>query len=96
LHRYQQLWTTYRAIAEAMTHEKFMYLAKAGDYARQPILTRCWWNGSKLWARGKIPLWRRRSSRNRRLRLVSSSLPSCGVSEWASARPRVSNYNTDK
>ena len=33
LHRYQQLWTTYQAIAEAMTHENFMYLAKTGDYA---------------------------------------------------------------
>lgn len=33
LNQYQQIWITYRATAEAMKHEKFMYLAKAGVYA---------------------------------------------------------------
>jgi len=33
LYQYQQIWTTYRATAEAMKHEKFIYLAKGGPYA---------------------------------------------------------------
>jgi hypothetical protein len=33
LNQYQQIWTTYRATAEAMKHEKFIYLAKGGAYA---------------------------------------------------------------
>jgi hypothetical protein len=33
LYQYQQIWVAYRATAEAMKHEKFIYLAKAGLYA---------------------------------------------------------------
>lgn len=33
LYQFQQIWITSRATAEAMNHEKFMYLAKAGAYA---------------------------------------------------------------
>jgi hypothetical protein len=33
LYQFQQIWITSRATAEAMTHEKFMFLAKAGAYA---------------------------------------------------------------
>jgi disulfide bond formation protein DsbB len=33
LNQYQQLWITSRATAEAMKHEQFMYVAKAGAYA---------------------------------------------------------------
>jgi hypothetical protein len=33
LNQYQQIWTSYRATAEAMKHEKFIYLAKGGAYA---------------------------------------------------------------
>jgi hypothetical protein len=33
LNQYQQNWTSYRATAEALKHEKFTYLAKAGPYA---------------------------------------------------------------
>jgi hypothetical protein len=33
VNQYQQLWITSRATGEAMKHEKFMYLAKAGAYA---------------------------------------------------------------
>src|ERR1700759_1253748 len=33
LNQYQQNWTTYRATAEGLKHEKYMYLAKAGSYA---------------------------------------------------------------
>lgn len=33
LNQYQQNWTSYRATAEALKHEKFTYLAKAGTYA---------------------------------------------------------------
>jgi hypothetical protein len=33
LNQYQQNWTSYRATAEALKHEKFTYLAKAGSYA---------------------------------------------------------------
>ena len=33
LYQYQQIWVAYRATAEAMKHEKFIYLAKAGAYA---------------------------------------------------------------
>jgi disulfide bond formation protein DsbB len=33
LNQYQQLWITCRATGEAMKHEKFMYIAKAGAYA---------------------------------------------------------------
>src|SRR5271169_1460103 len=36
LYQYQQIWVAYRATSEAMQHEKFLYLAKAGDYAKIP------------------------------------------------------------
>jgi hypothetical protein len=32
LNQYQSNWTSYRATAEALKHEKFLYLAKAGPY----------------------------------------------------------------
>jgi Protein of unknown function (DUF4231) len=32
LNQYQQLWSTYRSTCEALKHEKFVYLAKAGPY----------------------------------------------------------------
>jgi hypothetical protein len=33
LNQYQQTWVTYRATCEALKHEKFTYIAKAGVYA---------------------------------------------------------------
>jgi len=33
LNQYQQNWTSYRATAEGLKHEKFMYLGKAGPYS---------------------------------------------------------------
>ena len=33
LNQYQQNWTSYRATSEALKHEKFTYLARAGPYA---------------------------------------------------------------
>jgi hypothetical protein len=33
LYQYQQIWIAYRATAEAMKHEKFIYLARGGAYA---------------------------------------------------------------
>ncbi len=33
LNQYQQLWGTYRSTCEALKHEKFVYLGKAGPYA---------------------------------------------------------------
>jgi Protein of unknown function (DUF4231) len=33
LNQYQQNWTSYRATSEALKHEKFTYLGKAGPYA---------------------------------------------------------------
>ncbi len=33
LNQYQQIWVTYRATCEALKHEKFTYIAKAGVYA---------------------------------------------------------------
>jgi hypothetical protein len=33
LNQYQQLWTTYRSTSEALKHEKYVYLGKAGPYA---------------------------------------------------------------
>ena len=36
LYQYQQVWVSYRATSEAMQHEKFLYIAKAGDYAKVP------------------------------------------------------------
>lgn len=33
LNQYQQLWSTYRSTCEALKHEKFAYLGKAGPYA---------------------------------------------------------------
>jgi hypothetical protein len=32
LNQYQANWTSYRATAEALKHEKYLYLAKAGPY----------------------------------------------------------------
>ncbi len=36
LNQYQQNWTNYRSTCEALKHEKFVYLAKAGPYATAP------------------------------------------------------------
>ncbi len=36
LNQYQQLWTTYRSTCEALKHEKYVFLAKAGPYASAP------------------------------------------------------------
>jgi len=33
LNQYQQLWGTYRGTCEALKHEKYVYMAKAGPYA---------------------------------------------------------------
>ena len=33
LYQFHQRWITYRSTAEAMKHEKFIYLAKGGPYA---------------------------------------------------------------
>lgn len=33
LNQYQQNWITYRSTAEALKHEKYLYLGKAGPYA---------------------------------------------------------------
>ncbi len=33
LNQYQQIWTMYRATSEALTHEKYLFLAIAGPYA---------------------------------------------------------------
>jgi Protein of unknown function (DUF4231) len=32
VNQYQRIWTTYRATSEALTHEKFLFLALAGPY----------------------------------------------------------------
>jgi len=37
LNQYQQVWTIYRATSEALTHEQFLYLAKAGPYAAEGV-----------------------------------------------------------
>ena len=34
LNQYQQLWVTSRSACEALNHEKYLYFAKAGDYAK--------------------------------------------------------------
>jgi hypothetical protein len=34
LNQYQQNWTSYRATCESLRHEKYLYLANAGPYAR--------------------------------------------------------------
>jgi hypothetical protein len=33
LNQYQQIWTMYRATCEALTHEKYLFLALAGPYS---------------------------------------------------------------
>ena len=33
LQQYQQIWVTYRATCEALKHEKYTYIARAGVYA---------------------------------------------------------------
>ena len=37
LNQYQQIWMTYRATSEALTHEKFLFLAQAGPYAAEGV-----------------------------------------------------------
>jgi Protein of unknown function (DUF4231) len=37
LNQYQQIWTTYRATSEALTHEKYLFLALAGPYAAEGV-----------------------------------------------------------
>jgi len=34
LNQYQENWTTYRSTAEALKHEKYLYLGNAGPYAK--------------------------------------------------------------
>ena len=34
LYQFQELWITYRSTAEALKHERFLYLGKAGPYMR--------------------------------------------------------------
>jgi hypothetical protein len=34
LNQYQENWTNYRSTAEALKHEKYLYLGKAGPYAK--------------------------------------------------------------
>jgi Protein of unknown function (DUF4231) len=34
LNQYQESWTNYRATAEALKHEKYLYLGKAGPYTK--------------------------------------------------------------
>jgi hypothetical protein len=34
LQQYQQNWTTYRSTCERLKHEKFLFVARAGPYAR--------------------------------------------------------------
>lgn len=46
LNQYQENWTNYRNTAESLKHEKFLFLASAGPYAR-PTRARCWPNGWK-------------------------------------------------
>jgi hypothetical protein len=36
LNQYQQNWLTYRSTAEALRHEKFLYLARAAHYVSAP------------------------------------------------------------
>ena len=36
LNQYQQNWSNYRSTCEALKHEKFVYLAKAGPYTNVP------------------------------------------------------------
>jgi hypothetical protein len=36
LNQYQHNWIAYRSTCEALKHEKFLYLAKAGPYAGEP------------------------------------------------------------
>jgi uncharacterized protein DUF4231 len=36
LNQYQQNWITYRSTCEALKHEKYLYLGKAGPYATAP------------------------------------------------------------
>ena len=40
LNQYQQLWITCRSACEALNHEKYLYFAKAGDYAKsdEPVV----------------------------------------------------------
>jgi hypothetical protein len=33
LYQFQEHWITYRSTAEALKHERYLYLAKAGPYA---------------------------------------------------------------
>jgi Protein of unknown function (DUF4231) len=33
LNQYQQLWSTYRSTREALKHEEYVYLGKAGPYS---------------------------------------------------------------
>jgi hypothetical protein len=36
MNQYSTLWVTYRATAERLKHEKFLFLSAAGPYKGQP------------------------------------------------------------
>jgi hypothetical protein len=44
LYQFQEHWITYRSTAEALKHERFLYLAKAGPYVGK-IGTASWLSG---------------------------------------------------
>ena len=49
LKQYHGNWISFRATAEALKHEQFLYLAKAGPYISPPITRRpCWRSVSSL------------------------------------------------
>lgn len=46
LYQFQEHWITYRSTAEALKHERYLYLAKAGPYLGRAG-TGSWSNGSR-------------------------------------------------
>jgi hypothetical protein len=49
LNQYHSNWISYRSTCEALKHEKFLYLGKAGIYAAPMTHMPSWLSGSNLW-----------------------------------------------
>ena len=71
LYQFQEQWITYRSTAEALQHERYLYLARAGPYRTWERIGRASWpSGSKAWSRKSTPGGRPATNRQRVARKV--------------------------
>ncbi len=83
VNQYQQNWIMYRSTAEALKHEKFLYLAGAAHYAAAETPSRCSRSGSRVSSR--------KNTLNGSRRARKSSRPSTECGRHPRIQPRWSS-----